>query len=372
MFNDDLKFAVKKLTPQNLELHGVISPAKTSANGFKTYICPICGNGTGSTGDGLVVYDNPDGYAFHCYRRGCHFDNISLLALYYNLDARADFPEILKRAASDFGLSADFEFYHNLTPAKIERLSAIPQNQKSPRANEKVIDKDDPALIEMIQADIAEAQKHLEELPESQRRGLTLDTLKFFNCGFLREWQHPNLRLDNKKVPKTRRLIIPAGCHYNAVLLPADRTKANKKFWKMHAGGKKNPFGLNTIDATTKMIMVFEGEIDAMSMYQVNHQQYDFLKMTLETFEAEKFEDLETGEIFDNDADFLYCAYIAILGAAETKWLDTVAAKCAELNICPRFVIVLDNDEAGRESAEKQVKAVEARGFSAIAEFLPI
>jgi hypothetical protein len=39
---DSLKDAVKKLPPNDLEIHGVIKPAKTRVNNHMTYICPLC------------------------------------------------------------------------------------------------------------------------------------------------------------------------------------------------------------------------------------------------------------------------------------------------------------------------------------------
>ena len=39
-----------------------LTPAKVK----NTYICPLCGNGTGSTGDGLTHAHMPRGVCFNC------------------------------------------------------------------------------------------------------------------------------------------------------------------------------------------------------------------------------------------------------------------------------------------------------------------
>ena len=46
----DIFDAIKRLTPQELEIAGVIRRARKSG-----YECKFCGNGTGSDGDGLSV-----------------------------------------------------------------------------------------------------------------------------------------------------------------------------------------------------------------------------------------------------------------------------------------------------------------------------
>ena len=42
----------------------------------------------------------------------------------------------------------------------------------------------DAEYLRLIKFDIAQAQAHLDELPENQRRGLTLETLRHFGCGY--------------------------------------------------------------------------------------------------------------------------------------------------------------------------------------------
>ena len=46
----------------------------------------------------------------------------------------------------------------------------------------------DTEYLRLIKLDIAQAQAHLDDLPEKQRRGLTLETLRHFGCGYLPDW----------------------------------------------------------------------------------------------------------------------------------------------------------------------------------------
>ena len=47
-----------------------LTPAKKRVNGKPTYICPLpyCGNGTGSTGDGMAVDPHGDGTQLKCFK----------------------------------------------------------------------------------------------------------------------------------------------------------------------------------------------------------------------------------------------------------------------------------------------------------------
>ena len=46
-----------------------LEPAKKRG----TYICPLCGNGTGSTGDGLAVDPHGDRLHLKCFNPRCNF-----------------------------------------------------------------------------------------------------------------------------------------------------------------------------------------------------------------------------------------------------------------------------------------------------------
>ena len=178
------------------------------------------------------------------------------------------------------------------------------------------------------------------------RRGLSIDTLRRFNCGYLPKWKSPKSRVADTYRTPTPRLIIPSGNHYLARLIvpvesfPVDEQKYIRP--KQHAG-KKALFGANTITDKTEMIYVFEGEIDAMSAFQA--------------YET----DIYIGEI---------CAFVATCGAAENKWLDEIDNICKGFNIKPRFKIYFDNDDAGKGNAAKHRVELLKRGYLAISKTL--
>ena len=327
VISDNVIIQLKNIPPAELEARGVIVPARTKANGNLTYICPNCGNGNGDSGDGIAFEYKDGAWLAKCFKCGEGYDNIKLLALHYGLNVQTDFVDICNRAAADFGIATD---------------NAAPPKFAPPKVEETALDDKE---LELIQADIASAAKNIENLPFDCRRGLSIDTLKKFNCGFIENWKSPKSRVADTFATPTPRLIVPSGNHYLARLtvpvetFPADVQKYIRP--KQHAG-KKALFGAMTITNKTEIIYVFEGEIDAMSSWQA-----------CENFRAEfNFQPI--------------CAFVATCGVAEQKWLAEVDNICKGFNIKPRFKIFFDNDDAGKDWAIKHRAELLKRGYLAI------
>lgn len=417
--NDYIIDQIKHIPPEILESHGVITKAKTRANGYPTFICPLCGNGSGESGDGLAVHNNSDGFAYHCHRKGCHFDNIHLLALHYGLDCRSEFLEVLRRAKDDFCIYGDvvggrrgdysknFSTKSPMTDKETKNFVPLADKEKNfsktlaqeykdytKTASVEVDAVDEKELAAMIENDIAFSIKYLAAseydkknnmdvkqkyfppekylLLDDDRRGLSLETLKHFRCGYHPAWIHPKIRLAGnlKNVQPTRRIIIPISTrHYIAVALKRDRPSMPKNLWKMIAktSDPSNFFGRQTITAKTEYIYIFEGEIDAMSAWQANQQRH-FLKNSMDVFGVDSATDLETGEIIaassiDNTA------YIATGGASNKAWIKALVAGLQYYQIKPRIIILFDNDDAGKINAEKHCEALIEFGYPTITEF---
>ena len=244
--------AVKKISPSEMEARGYL----TLAGNGKSYVCPNCGNGTGEDGTGMTAKEKSNGWVYGCPKCKAGFDNIALIARYHNLDSKTQFRAVMESACQDFGLTSE---------AIEEKISSF-QLQKLKSTDDAKIQ---AKIQELVKLDIERARANLENLPIEERRGISLDILKFYGAGYLEDWTPPNRRAENKTTPATRRIILPnsAGNGYIAVMLTSDRTAANKTFWKQQ-GGNKGVFGLNTINAKDNFLFVTEGEIDAMSIFQ--------------------------------------------------------------------------------------------------------
>lgn len=202
-------------------------------------ICPNCGNGrTSKDRTPIEVKFHEGKWLYHCFK-----DNdlegtlLTIISTENNLN-RKDFNEYCKALAIGANLIG-----YSLPESK---------NQK---------------LFKLVREDIRKAQSHINELPEDQRRGLGEATLAHFGFGYLTEWKHPNILLNGKDMPATRRIIIPTQNHYNAVALPTDRAKIEKKYWKMHTSPKEL-FNAAALLDDNNLILLTEGEIDAASIWQ--------------------------------------------------------------------------------------------------------
>ena len=184
---------------------------------------------------------------------------------------------------------------------------------------------------QFIAADIAEAQTHLDDLPESQRRDLTLDTLRHFHCGYLKSWVLTKFRAQyacgtytkddgtpKKLPPPSERIIIPTPSmnHFHAVATKHARQSMKDKYWKQHQGTEELFCDSAALEADT--LVVVEGEVDAMSIWQVTGGQVPV---------------------------------VAILGCGNAP--KTLGARLSKDLRGKRFVIMLDADAAGQKSAKE-------------------
>ena len=206
----------------------------------------------------------------------------------------------------------------------------------------------DTEYLRLLKLDIVQAQKNLDELPEHDRRGLTLETLRHFGCGYLPNWILTKSRAEfacgfyvkeltgepKHLPPPSERIIIPTLSmqHFNAVATSSARFKINKDFWKQHAGTMElfsEPDALNS-----DLIVVVEGEVDAMSIWQCSGGQI---------------------------------AAVAILGCG--NWKKTLLPKLNDLH-GKKLLLLLDADAAGKKSASKLLNELLTRGCLATTKYL--
>ena len=205
----------------------------------------------------------------------------------------------------------------------------------------------DAEYLRLIKLDIAQAQKHLVELPEQDRRGLTLETLRHFGCGYLTDWVLTKSRAEfscglyvkddgtpKQLPPPSERIIIPTSSmeHLNGVATSSARMSMNSSYWKQHAG--KMELFCDVAALNADLIVIVEGEIDAMSIWQASG-----------------------GNI----------AVVAILGCG--NWKKTLLPKLNNLR-GKKLLLLLDADAAGKKSAKKFLTELLNRGCLAVTKFI--
>lgn len=272
--NEKVIQALKEISLDDLINHKILEPASNFRGDGRTgLVCPLCGSGTGPHATGAGSYSEEHG--FYCH--ACHNDNghaLTPIDLYMLVNGMTSFPDAVSEMAREFLYTATVNEDFSDRDAVLKRKTY----------DEKKAACDD-WYLKYIAEDLAKAQDNLAKLPTDARRGLSVETLRHFRFGYLQDWIHPICRaklvtglfVDTKTgktknlPPTSRRLIIPtADNHFNAVMLPADRTDENKSYWKQHAG-KIELFNEEALLSDADTIIVVEGEIDAASIWQANH-----------------------------------------------------------------------------------------------------
>jgi replicative DNA helicase len=201
----------------------------THAKDGKSYLCPICGSGSGKNGTGITPYSKDNGRTFSCWAKGCfrRKNIIQIIGLKYGL---TEWDDMFAKACEVFGISIDSQD----------------------------AEKDFSDYYLLANKNIMATQYH---------RGLSLDTLNRFQVGFVQEWRHP-------KAPKMKpspRLIVPTS-RYSYLARYAgegDYINYKGKIENKSKVGKVRIFNRQALKTSDKPIFVVEGEIDAMSICDV-------------------------------------------------------------------------------------------------------
>lgn len=320
--SDDLKAKINAYDP-----HFIFEEAGDSRNPDKRkIICPICGNGKGDDATPVEVEFKGDRWLYHCFREcGFQGDLLKIIATeeHLNLRDHSDMCKALAIGAQLIGYPLDSTFV-----ASTKKKNFTPKKKRETSSSE----------LPLIQIDIADSQNHLDELPESDRRGLNIETFRHFSCGYFDKWAHPKIRLEKSKAFTTRRIIIPTSdkAHYLAALPLSDRDKIDKQYWKMHAGAKTQLFNFSALSSDAEIILVVEGEFDAMSIWQAS-----------------------SGNI----------AVVATLSAGGYKELLLTLLNEKKISD-KKFLLLFDSDDTGRTNSQNLRGELSKRNIPSVSRFL--
>lgn len=232
----------------------------------KGFVCPICGSGSGSHGTGIT---SKDGVHFTCWA-GC-FTNADIIDIIGLENNETDYNGKLQAAARAFNIS--IESYHRSTPQ--EDFADVAENQKQPESKQNT------------QATIHNTQYTSQPQPEGEEpdytdfflqanrdigktdytRGLSRSTLDIFQIGYVESWRHPKA----PKMEPSPRLIIPTskGSYLARHASQRDYINYRGEVENKSKVGKAHIFNAAALETATTPIFVVEGEIDAMSIYEV-------------------------------------------------------------------------------------------------------
>ena len=223
-----------------------LTPAKKRVQGKTTYICPLCGNGKGSTGDGLSVDPKGDGTQLKCFKCGFYGDIVDLYQQEHNTDAGTAFKALYEA----FNITIDAE---NTTPKQPRKTA---KDTNTPPAETTA----NTAQIESIESkpDFTNYIKACKEHIGDQRAQEYLSFRGLSNELAARFW----LGYD----PATGFLIIPVTKSFYI----ARNTDSNSKFrYNNPKGASIELFNLKALqNEAARPVFITEGAIDALSIIE--------------------------------------------------------------------------------------------------------
>lgn len=221
--------------------------AKKRVGGKPTYICPLCGNGTGSTGDGMTIDPHGDGTQFKCWKCGFYGDIVDLYQQQHNCSVGEAFTALYDR----FGISVEND--------RIEwpqTNESNPQRVNTPPAQEKPAE----GLTEATEGkpDFMEYYKSCRgciTAPAAREylsfRGLSDETAARYWLGY---------------DPATGYLIIPAASSF---YIARNTDPTAKIRYKNPAGVSIELFNARALyNDAARPVFITEGAIDALSIIE--------------------------------------------------------------------------------------------------------
>lgn len=206
------------------------------------YVCPKCGNGTGNTGDGILL-DKKDGYHYKCFKCGMYADIFELYGLHFGLSDNA---EIFKQV---------YEHYNIRIGNENKKGYHSEKNNYSLKEHKKTPDY------------IAFFKKATEcnDFQYLMKRGISKETqIKFF-IGYVPEWKHPK----TPNAPVTPRCIIPTSRYSYLARDTREFIPEQQQRYEKSKVGRIEIFNITALD-TADVIFITEGEIDAMSIHEAS------------------------------------------------------------------------------------------------------
>lgn len=277
-------------------------------HGKESFICPVCGSGSGRNGTGIT---SKDGIHFTCWAGECfrNSDVIDIIGKKYELTG---FNDKLKKACELYGI--DFESLKSDDGyARIRKSSYSLQAEKSQNQPRNGQSEDETDFTEFFK----KCAEHRKECDYLNKRGISDIVQDYFLIGYCAEWQSPKMLAEGKNPPKTPRIIIPTSPY--SYIARDVRADADKKWAKMK-GGSVHLFNLGAIESGShEPVFVTEGEIDALSVITLGYRA---------------------------------------IGLGGTSNYEKLTEYAKEHRTDQMFIFVLDNDEAGRGATIKALQSM--------------
>ena len=341
-----------------------LTPDKTR----KGFICPICGSGSGSHGTGITT---KDGVHFTCWA-GC-FTNADIIDIIGLETGATDYNSKLQAAAAEYGITIDS--YHRSTPQE-DFAPVAEEYQKQAKSKQNTQDAIHNTAYTSQQEETLEAER------EALKREAVAYTLPSFlksieeiKVGFTESWRHPKA----PKMEASPRLIIPTSKHsYLARYAGAgDFINYRGQVENKSKVGKVRVFNSRALREATSPIFIVEGELDAMSFYEVGAEAIGLGSLSNTRLLLAELEKHTFGKpAFDHDSD-VRLAKVERAVAELTEGLQRLDIPCYRIDVAQPHKDANEALNADREAfraavdrALAQVEDAEAAALEAEREAL--
>lgn len=313
-----------------------LTPAKQNVNGYKTYICPVCGNGSGSSGSGIARKIGGNGIPHRkCFKCELYEDNIGLWKLCKGI---TDDKEAFDSIYDYYGITVENGASTGGSGSMIENQNK-PQNEQDTHSSIHTTVEREVYIADIIDANTVDFSKIVREAHENLlknqkaldfllARGLSMDIINRYELGYDEQGYNHFLEAYPTHQRKSRksdlyRYIFPfvnSEERYTYFMAEiADRTQIddyNPKYIKISKGESgidAQLFNERYLKEAPPVIFLCEGIYDALSVEDVGGKA------------------ISLGGVGQN----------RLLGLCKKYKPDTT------------FVISLDNDEAGQKAIER-------------------
>lgn len=225
-----------------------------------TYICPLCENGTGATGDGMTVDPHGDRLHLKCFKCGFYGDLVEL----YQQEHGCTQAEAFTGLYQAFNIQID-----NDQPQAFKSIEQRPEvRPAATEGRQEQAQQGDPVLYNYREYYQTVSRPQLES-PEAvaylTKRGISLETARRFWLGFDPEWRSPKAIRNGKNPPASPRLIIPTS-DYSYVA--RDIRPGVKEYAKMKEGPSELFNARSLCNSSGRPVFIVEGEMDALSIIE--------------------------------------------------------------------------------------------------------
>ena len=246
-------------------------------SGRPSYICPICGSGTGKKGTGITT---KDGIHFTCWA-GC-FTNSDIIDIIGMENGLTEYNDKLERACTEYGidystLEADYSLSLARARADFKDLEKPaqnkPENGRSTEYKHNTESAPSTAYTDYVEF-FKECASHRGESDYLLKRGISEGVQASFLIGYCPTWRSPTALKRGANPPATPRVIIPTS-RYSYIARdtrPAEGMSDSEKQYSKMKEGSLSLFNLKALEDMREPAFIVEGEIDALSIIEIGYR----------------------------------------------------------------------------------------------------